>query len=103
MTPPTTPPEDSAILEARATVPPHVVYRDLVSEVVVLNLQTGRYHGLNPTGGRFLSALERAETVRDAATALAAEFSSPLEEVERDVVELCADLHSRGLIELTPA
>ena len=39
-------------LDQKAVVPEHVVYRTFVSETVVLNLQSGHYHGINTSGGR---------------------------------------------------
>lgn len=92
---------DSSILSASARLPRHVVYRAFVNETVVLNLQTGKYHGLNPTGGRMLEALERAPRVRDAAAKLAREYARPLAEIERDLCGLCVDLLERGLIEVS--
>jgi hypothetical protein len=91
------------ILSARVTIPQHVVYRPFVSETVLLNLQTGVYHGINPVGGRMLEALGKAETVRAAAAALAEEFGVPVEQVEQDIVEFCLGLLDRQLIEVTPA
>ncbi len=38
-------------------IPHHVVFRHFVNETVVLNLQTGKYHGLNRTAGRMLHEL----------------------------------------------
>lgn len=40
------------ILDSQARVPRHVVYRDFVNETVVLNLETGTYHGLNRPNAR---------------------------------------------------
>jgi Coenzyme PQQ synthesis protein D (PqqD) len=85
---------------ARADVPDHVVYREFAHETVILNLQTGRYHGVNATGGRILDLLASRATIGAAATRLAEESGQPLEEIERDVLAFCADLASRGLIEL---
>ena len=85
---------------ARIAVPQHVVYRSLPTETVVLNLQTGLYHGLNPTAGSMLEALERTTCVRDAAEAVAEEYAQPPAIVERDMRELCDALLARGLIEL---
>lgn len=96
-------PGESVLLAARPRVPEHVVYRRFVNETVVLNLETGRYHGLNPVGGRMLEALERAETVADAVGRLGEELRDvALDELERDVCAFCADLLERGLIELSP-
>jgi Coenzyme PQQ synthesis protein D (PqqD) len=93
-------PSLDAILGGHAAVPDHVVYRAFVHETVVLNLQTGRYHGLNPTGGRMLAELDRAATVRDAVGRLAESYAAPLDELERDVCGFCRDLAERGLIEI---
>jgi hypothetical protein len=85
---------------SRAFVPDHVVYRSFAHETVILNLQTGRYHGVNPTGGRMLDLLADERNVGSAAAALAEEYGRTLADVERDVLEFCADLARRGLIEL---
>jgi hypothetical protein len=80
-----------------------VVYRPFVSETVLLNLQTGVYHGINPVGGRMLEALGQAETVQAAAASLAEEFGVPVARVEQDIVEFCLGLLDRQLIAVTPA
>jgi hypothetical protein len=95
------PPEsDDAILRARAALPEHVVHREFPEETIVLNLQTGRYHGLNPTAGRMLAALGAGGTVGQAVAPLAQEFGQPPETVQRDLLDLCRRLDERGLIEL---
>ena len=81
-------------------VPEHVVYRQFAAETVLLNLETGQYHGINPTGGRMLEVLEKVATVREAAAQLAEEYDERPEEIERDVREFCANLADRGLIEI---
>jgi hypothetical protein len=93
-------PTNESILSARARLPEHVVYRMFVKETVVLNLQTGKYHGVNPVGGRMLEVLERSDTVRQAAGKLAAEYERPVEAIEADLMDFCRDLVDRGLIEL---
>ena len=90
-----------ALLGAHVRVPEHVVYRNFVRETVVLNLTTGRYHGIDPSGGRMLDLLERDATLGAAAQALAEQYQRPLAEVERDVCAFCEELRERGLIEVT--
>lgn len=87
-------------LAAQVRVPEHVVYRAFVKETVVLNLKTGKYHGLNPTGGRMLEVLTKAESIGAATAELAAEYGQSQDQVERDVLSFCDDLVERGLIEL---
>ena len=91
---------DAALLERTVRVPDHVVHRAFVAETVVLNLQTGRYHGLNPSAGRMLEVLEAQGNVRAAATTLAEEYSQQLGLIEKDLAQLCRDLLERKLIEL---
>lgn len=96
---PDTVPDTHSLLAAKVKVPQHVVYRSFPSETVVLNLQTGKYHGLNATAGRMLEALEQADCVRDAAGELATSYKQPQGVIESDLCELCASLLERGLIE----
>jgi hypothetical protein len=93
-------PSQTNLLKAKIKLPRHVVYRTFPSETVVLNLQTGKYHGLNPTAGRMLETLERAESVLDAATIAAGEYEQPQATTERDMCSLCSSLLERDLIEL---
>jgi hypothetical protein len=97
---PETIPDAVSLLASKIKVPQHVVYRSFPAETVVLNLQTGRYHGLNATAGGMLRALEQAASVHDAAVAVAAEYDQPRPVVERDMCTLCSVLLERGLIEL---
>jgi Coenzyme PQQ synthesis protein D (PqqD) len=87
------------LLERRVRVPEHVVFREFAQETVVLNLQTGQYHGLNPTGGRMLKAVEQATSLREAAATLSDELPAAVETIERDLLTFCRDLSKRGLVE----
>jgi hypothetical protein len=87
------------ILNARVCVPQHVVHRDFPDESVVLNLDSGMYHGLNATAAKMLAELESRSSVEAAIERLAGEFGQPREVIERDVLSLCRSLAERGLIE----
>jgi hypothetical protein len=93
-------PDTASLPEARIKVPQHVVYRGFPAETVVLNLNTGRYHGLNVTAGHMLDALKQARSVRDAAVAVAERYEQPHAVVEKDMCELCQLLLDRGLVEI---
>lgn len=92
--------DTALLLASKVEIPQHVVYRSFPSETVVLNLQTGKYHGLNATGGRMLEELQRANCVREAAAALADSYEQDRAGLERDLCELCQALCERGLIEV---
>ena len=96
------PPEDWD--NRRARVPDHVVRRDFPEETVILNLETGQYHGLNLTAQRMFGALEEAGSIRSAAAALAREGSEiSSDEIEKDLLEFCGALAERGLVEFDDA
>ena len=84
----------------RVAVPAHVVFRSFAAETVMLNLETGTYHGLNPTAGRMLEVLQETGVKGTAVVRLAEEYGQPPSVIERDLDELCAALAKRGLIEL---
>jgi hypothetical protein len=91
--------DDEALLAARMRVPEHVVFRDFAEERVILNLDSGMYHGLNGTAAKMLETIKSGVSVGAAIEALAAEFEAPPDVIRRDVLTLCHALSERGLIE----
>jgi hypothetical protein len=91
---------DAGMLQSTVRIPDHVMIRRFVQETVVLNLETGQYHGLNSSAGRMLEVLQERGSVAAAAARLAEEYSQPLEEMERGLCKFCADLAERQLIEV---
>jgi hypothetical protein len=95
--------ESDSLLDARLKIPQAVVYRSFAKETVLLNLDTGIYHGLNPSGGRMLETLDRTGSVREAARILAGEYDHPVSEIEADLCEFCRSLLERGVLVVEPA
>jgi hypothetical protein len=94
-------PDHEQFKDATVKVPEHVVYRSFEAETLLLNLETGQYHGLNETGGRMLELLKETDgSVREATARLADEVSLAPEEIADDLASFCADLVERGLIEV---
>jgi coenzyme PQQ synthesis protein D (PqqD) len=91
------------ILAARAVVPDGVVSRAFEAETLLLNLETGTYHGVDATGARMLELLGETDgDVRRSVERLAAEFGKAPEEVADDLVDFCEQLAERGLLEVRP-
>jgi hypothetical protein len=88
------------ILDASVRVPDQVIFRSFARETVALNLQTGKFHGLNATAGRMVEVATRARSARDAVAQLAREYDVPDERITRDLVALLRMLADRGLIEI---
>jgi coenzyme PQQ synthesis protein D (PqqD) len=83
---------------SRVAIPAHVVFREFPLQTVVLNLRTGRYHGLHPLSGRMLAALEGGRTVAGAARTVAERYGEPREKLEHDLCRLCDRLRERDIV-----
>jgi hypothetical protein len=90
--------EESPLPRGRIKVPENVVHRSFQEETVLLNLDTGQYHGLNGTAGMMLKALEETGDAERAAEIVAGEFDVELERVRADLADLCSALLERGLV-----
>ncbi len=89
------------ILDTRPVVPSHVVYRSFEGETLLLNPESGEYHGLNETAGRMLELMsDGSATLRTSIGRLAEEYGVDATEIEPDLVEFCRALADRGLLEL---
>jgi hypothetical protein len=81
-------------------IPADVVRRAFGEEMVLLNLSTGQYHGLNATAGYMLDLLEASGDAAATAEQVARECYVPVEMVRDDLAELCEQLLARGLIQI---
>ena len=85
---------------AKVLVPHHIVYRSFPTETVVLNLNSGTYHGLNHTGGRMIEALDELGEVKQVAVTLQREFSVPMARIQADLCRFCEELLEKGILQL---
>ena len=88
------------IKRCRATVPRHVVFRVLVEETVLLNIDTGLYHGMDAIGSRFFEVMRESADLQSAVAVLVAEFEASEDRIRADLIGYCSELKDRGLIEL---
>lgn len=83
-------------------IPEHVVFQVLDGEAVVLNVDSGRYFGLNEVGTRFWQELEQGHSVEQITERLLGEYDVERPELQRDLAELIAMLKERNLLEEAP-
>jgi hypothetical protein len=79
-----------------------VVFRSFGSEMVLLNLKTGQYHGLKGSGGRMLEVIAEVGDLDQAALQIADEYGAAPEVVTNDMRRLCQELAERSLVVLGP-
>ena len=68
-------------------------------EVVLLNLNSGSYFGLNHVGAGLLNRLVAQQSVEQSCAALAKQYAIPAQTVNDDIAELISQLLEQGLIE----
>lgn len=82
------------------TIPTHVMARAVGEEVVILNLESGTYFGLDVVGARVWQLLSENKTFAEVHEALFQEFEVAREALEKDLDALISDLQLQGLIEI---
>lgn len=76
-----------------------VVAREVGGEMVLLDLESGQYFGLDPVGGRIWELLsDKPHTLSELCDVIEAEFDAPRERIEADILKLAEGLAEQGLI-----
>ena len=76
-----------------------VVFHDLDGEVVLLNLETGVYFGLDPVGSRAWGLIDGRRTADDIVAALTTEYDVDASTCSADVASFLAALRDTGLVD----
>ncbi len=83
----------------RVSVPAEVLFRQIESESVLLNLQNERYFGLDEVGTRMWTLLTTSDSIQAAYDALLGEYEVDAELLRRNLQDLLAKLVENGLLE----
>jgi len=79
---------------------PKITYRDLEDGGVVLNLQSGAYHGLNRTGAAIWRLLEAEPTLDELVEQLGAQLDDSPSTLRDEVGRFLQEMRQRGLVTL---
>jgi hypothetical protein len=74
-----------------------VVFREIAGEMVLLDLSSGTYFGLNETGARIWNQLHADRSLRHVTDILLQEYDVSPRDFERDLLNLVRELCERGL------
>lgn len=83
---------------------PDIVARDIEGELIIVPLTAGigdmedELYTLNETGRAVWQRLDGRRTLRAVAEALVTDYEAPVDEIERDVLGLVAELAQRGIL-----
>lgn len=75
-----------------------VTYREIDREVVILDLDSGSYFGLNPVGSRAWALLLEGRSLVDVHAVLLSEYDVAADQLQRDLLEWAARLLDKGLV-----
>lgn len=87
-----------ATLESRISIPKDVLFREIDGEAVILNLETGKYFGLDQVGTRMWQLLAEHSQIEPAVNALAEEYDATKDQLQHDLLELIDRLASHQLL-----
>ena len=86
-------------LKDRFTVSKDVVAREVGGEMVLLDLKSGQYFGLDIVGGRIWEHLsERPHDLAELCDLIENEFDAPRDQIEADLLALAQQLSDQQLI-----
>ena len=87
-------------LNARIVVSDQVVHQKVDDEMVLLQLDTGVYHGLGPTGTRFWELLLEEESLQRVFDRMSMEYDVSASQLQDDILRLAEELHTHKLVTL---
>jgi hypothetical protein len=80
-----------------------VVWRDLDGEIIILNLATGFYYGLEGSANDMWRVLNDVGSTEGVVDALAAEFDVGRDRLAKDVNDLVRRLAEKSIVRVVPA
>jgi hypothetical protein len=72
-------------------------------EAILINLTTGAYYSIPATGGFIWSLVEKKLSIDDIVGAVASHYDVARSQAEADVLRLGEELHSEGLVTVSPS
>jgi hypothetical protein len=80
-------------------IPDQVATRRMGNEMILLNLETGTYFGLDAVGSRFLELLEQNGVLASAHRTMLQEFDVASKVLETDLLRLAEEMCAKGLLQ----
>jgi len=87
-------------LHDKVTIPPQVLVNQLGEEMVILDLASGTYFGLNPIGTHIWYFLSEGKTIAETCKEMLDKYDVSPGDIERDVVNVTNELLSKNLVHL---
>jgi len=82
----------------RFSVSPDAIFQRLHGEMVILDMTSDAYFGLNSSGAFIWESLSNGATIEETAMKLANRYPVEINRARRDTISLATELAARGLI-----
>jgi hypothetical protein len=89
-------------LANKIVVPAEVMARQVGEEIVILDLNSGTYFGLDPVGARIWALLSEGKSIGEACEILLEEYEVDVSQLEQDITKLVSELVEKKLVTLEP-
>lgn len=86
------------ILDRTFEVPSDVLFEQVKSETVLLQLSSGEYYGLNAVGSRIWELVKEGASTGEVLKSLVEEFDASEEQLRNDLVRFVQALRDLGLL-----
>ena len=93
---------DSLRLNAVVRIPANVNFQNLNDELVILDLESGKYFGLDPVGARIWTLIGEHGSLIKVLGAMLEEYNASQEQLERDLLKLVEELAAQKLVVIDP-
>ena len=87
-------------LDTRVSPSPDVVCREVGGELVLLDLESASYFGLNEVGSRMWTLLGELGVLRGVCDTIEREYAVPRARLEEDLLSLVRALRDKGLVDV---
>ena len=92
--------QDMTLEKVAITLPPRVLFQTVDGGVVLLDIESGEYYGLNEVGTRIWTLLHVESSLIEILSALRIEYCVPEERLRSDIQQFLHHLQARGLIQI---
>jgi len=87
-------------LDTQISIPEAVYTQEVDDETVLLDVESGKYFGLDPVGTRMWQLLREHGTLRTTYETMLTEYEVEPERLEKDLIELTETMIEKGLAEI---
>lgn len=82
----------------KVTVSPQILVSRIDDELIILDLASNTYFGLNAVGTQIWNSLSEGKTIAETCKEISDKYDVSPDDIERDVVSLTSELLSKNLV-----